>query len=646
MAELEILFRTKAELAGAIAARDELERTIGKKKALNQETAKEEAQLAVVNAKLAQHSAAYSDLGAKLQNLATGALTKVVGLLGITGTGFEVIAQSIRKFAAAEVAVARLDAALSQAGQFTEAYRASLQGLAHQLSEDTAKSGLEWLSVLTRLVQFGADANNIDQYATAVKNLAGILGGNIEEAAFIFSKAMQGNVEMLSRWGIHVEAGGTKARQLDQVMQQLALRGGGQLEAQAKTLEGQMAKLEHRLGGLFRAIGQNVAQTGLLHGAIETLGAATDFWEERLSSVIPAQDGLTNAYARTKEAIEELETVAKKHHADELARIAEERAADKAMLDEQTAKRIELDRLENEKVDDQMAEGIADVKTRRAAGTITGPQAVVEERAIRQKAETRKHNIKQGQFQAEIDEARSEYGDAAAEVTHAQSAIDVQKQRIATKENFEQKRDLAASRKGALDQSKTALAKAQEDYAKYIGHRMPGDTGEFLETWQGPLDLAHKQVAFNQRSYDRAAGDLGKLSGVLTGPDNITAAEMRIELQRLEGRLAEAEKNLASVAGPYRKIDTLQRQKAAEQEHFSSQQRQEESAAAIEQHTQRVEHIKQMQAALNRKDKLDDQYLQFSEKMLAAYENALEVATTANRKADQALGRSGNLRAP
>ena len=144
MPDLEIIFKTKAELAGAIAAREALERQVGAAKALGQATTELEAKIARMNQTLAQHAAAGGEggLGHFLAQISEQALKAIPGLEGVAGAvgklargpltaagvglqaaalGFKTLSASIAQFAQAEPGMAKLDRALAQAGQLTEA---------------------------------------------------------------------------------------------------------------------------------------------------------------------------------------------------------------------------------------------------------------------------------------------------------------------------------------------------------------------------------------------------------------------------------------------------------------------------------------------------------------------------------------------
>ena len=99
----------------------------------------------------------------------------------------------IRAFSASEVEMAKLDAALANSGQLTDDYREKLSKLATERSGKTGIDDEKYVGVFTTLTKFGADTSNIDTYTRAVENLAGFMGGDLEQAAFLFGKAMQGS---------------------------------------------------------------------------------------------------------------------------------------------------------------------------------------------------------------------------------------------------------------------------------------------------------------------------------------------------------------------------------------------------------------------------------------------------------------------
>lgn len=225
----------------------------------------------------------------------------ITGLTALAGAA----AACINAFSGAQDKMAKMDAVLANAGTLTDAYREQLQDLAGTLQDTTAIADDDWLGVLAKLSQFGADSSNIEQYADAVKNLAGIIGGDITTAGDLMARAIQGNFEMLGRYGINVEKAGTQTERLDSLMAQLATRGGGVLEAQGKTLSGQWRQLTLALDDLMEGIGNLIARTGILQATMGLLTGTLKALQSVFPSLIPATEGLGNKWKSIAERAEE-----------------------------------------------------------------------------------------------------------------------------------------------------------------------------------------------------------------------------------------------------------------------------------------------------------------------------------------------------
>ncbi len=309
----EIKITTTADLNAARQAEAALERQITKAKSLGQDSVALEGRLQGVRSAIAKSESGgffdklksqlsgvveqipgLSGLTSVFTTLASGPLAVVAATIGSITAGFKLATEAIHEFEESEVKVTELDAALAQQGQLTDAYREKLQELAGQMQETTGIADEKWLGVLTTLTKFGASPENIDQYAEAVKNLAGFMGGDIESAAFLFGKAMAGNTAALSRYGIHLDASASKSEKLNQLMEQLAQKGGGQLEARAETIRGRFAVLANTTSDLLEGIGRLISKTQILQSALGLLNEATHILGSFLPSITDKVDSLTN----------------------------------------------------------------------------------------------------------------------------------------------------------------------------------------------------------------------------------------------------------------------------------------------------------------------------------------------------------------
>lgn len=312
--------------------------------------------------------------GATSGGLFGNAIAGAAAKLATFAAALKLAKDAISAYAEAQQASAKLDAALAQTGQLTDAYRERLQALATQLQKTTAIADEQWLDVFKRLTQFGADSSNIDGYADAVKNLAGIIGGDINTAANMFSRAMQGNFTLFARYGIQVGEAGTQTERLQKLMQELAKRGAGQLEASARTLTGQWNILKHATGDLLEAIGGGVAKTGLLQRALSMLSTAAEYWANKLGGVIPKLEGLTNAQTKTTLAVEDGATAAKKY-ADRLDAIKQAAEAAATATDRLKDRIVAAARAEQELADIDLAEQLQTIDEREKLGRISPADA-------------------------------------------------------------------------------------------------------------------------------------------------------------------------------------------------------------------------------------------------------------------------------
>ena len=228
--------------------------------------------------------------GQALAKLASGP----VGALAIVGGG---IATAIGQYAEAELAITKLDAALAQNGLLTNENREKYAELASQLQETTGVAQGEWMGVLTRLTQFGSNPQTLGIDTEAVKNLAGLMGGDVQQAANAYTRALQGNFEMFSRYGIVLEKTGTQTEKLQKLQEQLAQRGGGQLEASSKTLIGQWGTLKNNTSDLMEALGgffqKALGGSDILYG----LSTSAAWLAKQFASVIPSVEGMDNKTA-------------------------------------------------------------------------------------------------------------------------------------------------------------------------------------------------------------------------------------------------------------------------------------------------------------------------------------------------------------
>jgi hypothetical protein len=471
--ELVVKFSTRYEQEGARQALADLQRQRGAAAALGQSTTELDQKIARLNATLSQAKGGgkegllgglksglaeiipgFEKLEGVIGKLAGGALGALAATFAAIAGAIDLAKEGLKEFAAAQEKVAGLDAALAQTGQLTDEYREKLQELAEQLQSTTGVADDQWLGVLTRLTQFGADETNIEKYTNAVKNLAGLMGGDVQSAAHLLSRAMQGNFEAFSRYGIVVEDAGTKSEKLDKLFSQLATRGGGQLEASNRTLSGQFRQLGHVANDFLKAIGGLIASSGILQGILQSLIVAFEWWARVLGGVIPKVEGLNNAAAKSAASLDDAEKAAKQY-ALNLAGIKEEAEKGTAALEKQIAKVHALARAQDELLDAKMAQALAKIDQAEERGKMS-PEAAIRLRgaartsfgAARELAVDQAYKTEKEILEAKIESNKTEM------MRLEERALAAERNKTDA-EDFEKKR-------GALDQTYTGKI----DYAE------------------------------------------------------------------------------------------------------------------------------------------------------------------------------------
>ncbi len=260
--------------------------------------------LGKVKSELGQLLGSIPGVSAGLGAVGTGA--------GIVATAFATAAKAIHEFAQAEQGIAKLDAALANFGQLNEQNRQSLQGLAASLQDTTAIADDEWIGVLTKLVQFGAKPETIGMDVEAVKNLAGVVG-DVGTATTLYSRALQGNFEMLGRYGI-------KVKDLGELQRVAAERGGGQLEANARSMSGLFSRAANSASDFFEALGQGIARTGFVQSVLGSLSDVMSGLAERFGSAYGSlqsynreTSGAAEAISRYREQGQQVLEMTKRH---------------------------------------------------------------------------------------------------------------------------------------------------------------------------------------------------------------------------------------------------------------------------------------------------------------------------------------------
>lgn len=436
--EVKITILTQAELAGAKAVEEQLQRDIGKAKVLGEEYGKLEEKLKRVRTNIAQGTVRVREEAPQAGrldgldpsiNIGKGAATAeaTMGRLAIAGrlAGIAAAAagaaasKAIHEFAEYEEAVAGLDQSLARNGLLTDDYREKLQNLANDLEKTTNVADEKWIGVLQRLTQFGSTPESIGMDVDAVKNLAGVVG-DVTTAATLYSRALQGHFEIFGRYGIQVDDVGTKTEKLQKLQEKLAAIGGGQLEARTKTLTGMFTGLGHAINNLFQGAGNAISRTDLIQAFLGPIITGLNRTADMLPTVAEKARGLKNAVGEVGTAFKDLDV-------DPFEKVGTGASEAKKKIDALIASIRAAAQQADESADAILAEDLANIDLEQSR-TPSSPEADAAFGARRQQAQaSAKHRQANRAFFAAGDRLRALQA-ARGEATDPEEQADLDRQ--------------------------------------------------------------------------------------------------------------------------------------------------------------------------------------------------------------------------
>jgi hypothetical protein len=292
MAELELLFKTRADLQGAKATLESIQKTVAASKELGLQQPIGELSKVIedVTHGLDEIIPGFEKLG----GIAVGEIAPVVAGFAAVAEAIHFGVEAVQEFARAELTIAQRDAALAQHGQLIEEVRTQYSELAEEIAKGTGTAKGEWDNVHTTLIKFGASSSTMRDATEGVKNLAGFLGGDLQGAAFAVGKALQGNYALLERYGIQVDHNARQSEQLDSIWEQLASRGGGQLEARLQTLNGRVTEAKNRWNDWVEAFGTYIGRLGIVQEGLKIASGAFERMARKQQESIDTSDALVN----------------------------------------------------------------------------------------------------------------------------------------------------------------------------------------------------------------------------------------------------------------------------------------------------------------------------------------------------------------
>jgi len=444
----------------------------------------------------------------------------------------------VKSFSGAQEAAASLDATLANNGLLTEQYRQRLHALAGQLQDTTGIADDQWFPILERLTQYGSRPETVGMDINAVKNLAGIMKGDLVGAADRLSQAMEGNFEIFRRILPEFKATGDRARDLQELYKQLAEKGAGLLEARQQTLAGQTRTLANSWDDLKESGGALINRTGVLQAGMNWLTTAFQGWTKAMGQSIPTLAGLQNKMGGAK-----VDTDTLKRSIDDLkTALAESKTAledEMKVLDQRRTKLNENARAQDEIRNAELAAEKSLVDRAVAEGKISPEEGMIQKQGIERRFAEARRQAEEQRMAQEEEMAREQLSALTAErarrqqiMIEARRAVPSDDEAAATqaaeaeaRRELEARRaDMLAAQEGILGGGSWSGVWGRTDTAIAESRRFSGASRRYLEARGNVRELtgARERLAVAEAEFaefdplfqERGTALIGDLQGI------------------------------------------------------------------------------------------------------------------------------------
>ncbi len=184
-----------------------------------------------------------------------------------------------------EEALNTLNASMLAAGTYTEGASAKFQDFAEELQNTTryGKGVIETNAAL--LVSLGRlKGEGLEDATKAALDFAAGMHIDVETAFRVMSKAAEGNLSVLNRYGIFLRSTGDQAADFARVLDQVNGRFGGSAQAQVETYAGAIAQLKNNVHDTLAAFGDFIIKSPLIIGSIKAISEIFQEFNESLNA--------------------------------------------------------------------------------------------------------------------------------------------------------------------------------------------------------------------------------------------------------------------------------------------------------------------------------------------------------------------------
>jgi hypothetical protein len=206
------------------------------------------------------------------------------GLVALSGTVLAVGAAFASAFAGRkvieaaqqqEVAINKLNIALSQSGKLAKGVSEDFQAFASELQKVTTigdETTLETAALIQSLGQL--EVSGLKRATIAAADLSAALGIDLKAAALLVGKAAAGEVSSFSRYGLVIKKGATEAETFERALTALEGKFGGSAQAQVNTFSGRLQQMSNAFGDLLEEIGFVITRSPALVSVFKVISDA------------------------------------------------------------------------------------------------------------------------------------------------------------------------------------------------------------------------------------------------------------------------------------------------------------------------------------------------------------------------------------
>jgi hypothetical protein len=143
-------------------------------------------------------------------------------------------------------------------------------------------------------VRFGLTGETLKKTLQAAADMSAVLGGDLNTNMQLLSRSADGNVAMLSRYGVVVDKSVPQSQKFAAALDKINEQFGGAAAAKAKTYSGAITKLSNAWGDLREAVGMSTTESltlraviieltnfiAVLTGKIQESSKSIDLWDQ------------------------------------------------------------------------------------------------------------------------------------------------------------------------------------------------------------------------------------------------------------------------------------------------------------------------------------------------------------------------------